>query len=344
MPDDKAPTRDRAMRVLEIATYRGPHLFSHTPMIRIQLDLGSLEEWPTDRLPGFTDALLDMLPGLHAHGCSLAEPGGFVQCLREGTWLGHVVEHMALELQRDAGSPGTRGKMRSVRGRPGIYNLLFAYRDETVGRMAGRMTFSLSNSLLPAGLQGITGLERVHEADPRAEGLPAARQALQRVVRRAAFGPTTLSLMREVERRDIARPTIETRFPPGETGRIPILAITVTNGKSTTTAMVTAILTQTGLDVGMTSTNGIWIGRDRVMRADCSGPRSARMLLRDPTVEAVVLETVRSGILRGGGAAFDRCDGWNSCVNAKPGVMTGIGGEPCPAIPDRKFPWARENG
>src|SRR3954447_3579497 len=98
------------MRVRERSVYRGPHLYSGTPMVRVLLDLGEFEELPTDRLPGFVDALLEALPGLHRHGCSLHRPGGFVERMREGTWLGHVVEHVALELQTAAGSPVSRGK------------------------------------------------------------------------------------------------------------------------------------------------------------------------------------------------------------------------------------------
>ncbi|WP_211852127.1 cyanophycin synthetase [Plastoroseomonas hellenica] len=107
--------------------------------------------------------------------------------------------------------------------------------------------------------------------------------------------------------RDIARPAIETLFPDGATGRIPILAITGTNGKSTTTRTVGHILRHCGYTVGMTSTSGIWINDDRIMEGDCSGPRSARMVLRDPTVEAAVLETARGGILREG-LGFELCD------------------------------------
>lgn len=78
-------------------------------MIRLQIDLGELEAWPSDRLSGFTERLLGLLPGLDRHGCSYGEPGGFVRRLREGTWLGHVIEHIALELQSRAGHLVTRG-------------------------------------------------------------------------------------------------------------------------------------------------------------------------------------------------------------------------------------------
>src|SRR3546814_17225422 len=84
-------------------------------MIRSQIDLGSLEDWPTSRLDGFAGALVQFLPGLARHGCSYSEPGGFLRRMEEGTWLGHVIEHVALELQTLDGTPISRGKTRSVR-------------------------------------------------------------------------------------------------------------------------------------------------------------------------------------------------------------------------------------
>jgi cyanophycin synthetase len=112
------------MHVIDRGVYRGPHLYSLTPMIRIKLDLGTLEEWPSDRLPGFTERLLALLPGLYEHGCSSRERGGFVQRLEQGTWLGHVAEHIALELQTLIGARVTRGKTRSVKGEAGVYNVM----------------------------------------------------------------------------------------------------------------------------------------------------------------------------------------------------------------------------
>src|SRR3954469_16158907 len=166
-----AATEDDATRALvisgspttvaEVGVYRGPHYYSHTPMVRIQLDLGRMEAFPTNLIPGFTDALLAVLPGVGRHGCSLKVRGGFEKRLREGTWLGHVAEHIALELQTLAGSRATRGKTRSVKSRPGVYNVMFAYNEERVGLMAGRVALELVNSLLPNDLQGISGLGRI---------------------------------------------------------------------------------------------------------------------------------------------------------------------------------------
>jgi cyanophycin synthetase len=196
------------MGVVERGVYRGPHLYSLTPMVRIKLDLGSLEEWPSNRLPGFTERLLALLPGLHEHGCSFHEAGGFVRRLEEGTWLGHVAEHIALELQTLIGSRVTRGKTRSVKGEHGVYNVMYAYREENVGLLAGRLALQLVDSLLPPGLQGIRGLDRIYrdEDEPALEqpfDLQAALKALRYVHRRTALGPTTMSLVQEAERRGI---------------------------------------------------------------------------------------------------------------------------------------------
>lgn len=184
------------MRVIERAVYRGPHLYSQTPMIRIQLDLGALEDWPTDRLAGFPERLVALLPGLHTHGCSLGAPGGLEERMRKGTWLGHVAGHVALELQTLEGHPVTRGKTRSVSGRPGVYNVMFGYEEEEVGLLAGRQALELVQSLLPEGLPGIEGLDRLAEGDGTPFELGAALERLTRLARRVGLGPSTRAIVR----------------------------------------------------------------------------------------------------------------------------------------------------
>jgi cyanophycin synthetase len=591
----------RPMRVREIGVYRGPHLYSHTPMIRLQLDLGALEEWPTDRIDGFGPRLVELLPGLSRHGCSYGEAGGLLRRIEEGTWIGHVVEHVALELQTCVGAAVSRGKTRSVKGSPGVYNVMYAYEAEEVGIVAGGLALALVRSLLPEPLQRVQGLERLLEPKLAARmseafDLGEALNALEAEARRHRLGPTTASLVAEARRRgipvlrldehslvqlghgsrqqrirasitgrtshiaveaagdknltrnllaqanvptpqgrvvrtaeeavkaaealgypvvtkpldgnhgrgvnldlsspeqvvwgfeqarlhgrrviveqlltgkdhrilvvngevvavaertpaqvvgdgastvrqlidianadprrgeghekvmtrikvddhvvemlaragltldstpeagravqlratanlstggtaidrtdiihrdnlamcrraalavgldiagidliapdisrsiretgggvvevnaapgfrmhlepsegrprDVAKPVIDMLFPRGRRGRIPLYAVTGTNGKSTTVRMLARILCESGLNVGLTTTSGVYIGQERVMKADASGPKSARLLLRDPTVDAVVLETARGGILREG-LAFDACD------------------------------------
>ena len=127
------------MRVVERAAYVGPNLYASFPVMRMRLDLGVLEEWPSVRLgTSFTDGLLRALPGLQEHGCSYRTPGGFVRRLTEdeGTWMGHILEHVAIELQVRAGEKVTFGKTRST-GTPGEYDVVYAYKDRRVGREAG---------------------------------------------------------------------------------------------------------------------------------------------------------------------------------------------------------------
>jgi cyanophycin synthetase len=107
--------------------------------------------------------------------------------------------------------------------------------------------------------------------------------------------------------RNVAEPVINMLFPPGNPARIPIIAITGTNGKTTTTRLIAHIIKQVGYKVGFTTTDGVYIQNQMMMRGDCTGPVSAQFVLKDPTVEFAVLETARGGILRAG-LGFDHCD------------------------------------
>ena len=94
--------------------YRGPSVWARTPVIYLSLDIGELEDRPTNAIPGFYERLTELIPSLYDHECSLGHPGGFLERLREGTLAGHVVEHVALELQNLAGVEVTRGKTRGT--------------------------------------------------------------------------------------------------------------------------------------------------------------------------------------------------------------------------------------
>ena len=115
--------------------------------------------------------------------------------------------------------------------------------------------------------------------------------------------------------RPVGKAICDLLFQPGENGRIPIVTVTGTNGKTTTTRMIAHILSGKGLNVGMTCSDGIYVGGKRIEAGDCSGPGSARAILKNPTVEAAVLESARGGLLREG-LAFDKAD---------VGVVTNIG-------------------
>jgi cyanophycin synthetase len=190
--------------VLETRVYKGANLYGRKPMVRLRVDLGALEDWPSNRLPEFNDELLGLLPGLRLHGCSCPDEGGFVHRLEDGTWLGHVIEHVALELQTLAGSPVSRGKTRSVKDRPGIYDILYRYRDEQLALAAGSAALRLVLALVPPGLGRIAGERLLTPAlvdDPR--DVPGIIAALEDIRARNALGPTTAAIVEEAERRQI---------------------------------------------------------------------------------------------------------------------------------------------
>ncbi|HEY6619005.1 MAG TPA: cyanophycin synthetase [Steroidobacteraceae bacterium] len=186
------------MRILDRSVFVGPSLYARFPVIRLELDLGALEAWPTGRLGGeFVDALSEALPGLAQHGCSYREPGGFFRRMREdeGTWLGHVLEHVAIELQNIAGEEVTFGKTRST-GPPGVYTVVYEYAQRDEGIAAGDLGLRLLCSLLPAAI-------RPEGSVPADWNWQEARDEFIRFAQRRALGPSTSSLVRAAEQRGI---------------------------------------------------------------------------------------------------------------------------------------------
>ncbi|MFT6733016.1 MAG: cyanophycin synthetase [Polaribacter sp.] len=144
------------MKILSTNVYVGPNLYAHFPVIRQQVDLGILEEWPSAKIgDAFINGLIEALPGLQEHGCSYGVDGGFIRRLKEdgGTWMGHILEHTILELQNIAGSDVTFGRTRSIEGQAGCYNMVFQYKQRDVGLESARIARSLLFSLMPAQLQ-----------------------------------------------------------------------------------------------------------------------------------------------------------------------------------------------
>ena len=186
------------MRILNRNVYVGPSLYAKFPVIRLELDLGALEQWPTAKLgDGFVDGLLAALPGLAGHGCSYREPGGFVRRMREdeGTWLGHVLEHVAIELQNVAGEDVSFGRTRSIsEDRPGVYSVVYEYAQKEEGIAAGELALKLLDSLLPAELRSAT--DDTWNWEDELNGFIHYAQ-------RRALGPSTMSLVRAAEERGI---------------------------------------------------------------------------------------------------------------------------------------------
>ncbi|MBA2372630.1 MAG: cyanophycin synthetase, partial [Chloroflexi bacterium] len=177
------------LRVLRCRVVRGPNRWSRLPIVHLRVDLGELERHPSDRIPGFTDRLVGTLPGLGRHTCSYGRPGGFIRRLEEGTWMGHVTEHVALELQRVSGGRATRGKTRSA-GPPGEYDIVFAYDDERVGLAAGRAAVTIVNDLI----------ERDRPAAGDADAVVAELRSL---AERGRLGMSTQTIVDQARRRHI---------------------------------------------------------------------------------------------------------------------------------------------
>jgi cyanophycin synthetase len=175
------------LRVVETRVYRGPNYWSYDKAVHLLVDLGSLEDWPSNTLPGLVDELLRLLPGLAEHTCSTGRRGGFVDRLREGTWLGHVAEHVALQLQREAGGEQRRGKTRGA-GEPGRYHVIYGYSDERVGVAAGNLAIRLLNHMVAA--------------EPGFD-FEAAMERFILNAERTAFGPSTQAILDEASSRDI---------------------------------------------------------------------------------------------------------------------------------------------
>src|SRR2546423_38214 len=117
------------MRVRTIRTLSGPNVHHHRPVLLMKLDLEDLAETESCQVPGFVERLLARLPGLGGHTCSRGYAGGFVERLHEGTYFGHIVEHVAIELSEPAGIGVSYGKTR-YGGEPGVYDVVVRYRSE----------------------------------------------------------------------------------------------------------------------------------------------------------------------------------------------------------------------
>ena len=188
------------MKIVSTNVFVGPNVWAGFPVIRYVVDLGILEDWPSVKIgEDWIDALVEALPGLHEHGCSYREPGGFIRRLREGegTWLGHIAEHVALEIQGVAGSEVTFGRTRST-GVPGQYNLVYQYHQRDVGLEAGQLAIRLLMHLLPDHLKAQVD----YEFDPEFN-FPDELKSFVLMAQRKEFGPSTGSLVKAAQDRDI---------------------------------------------------------------------------------------------------------------------------------------------
>ena len=188
------------MRILKIQTLRGPNYWSirRHKLIVMRLDLENLAETPSNQIPGFYEGLVEALPSLEGHYCSPGCRGGFLMRVKEGTMMGHIVEHVALELQELAGMHVGFGRTRET-ATPGIFQVVIEYLNEEAGRYSARAAVRLCQSIVDRGRY------------PKAE-LEQDILDLQDLWRESSLGPSTEAIVKEAERRGIPWTQLSARF------------------------------------------------------------------------------------------------------------------------------------
>ena len=179
------------IKFLEIRHLRGPNLWTYRPVIEAVVDIGEFEDYPSNTLPGFVERLTTLLPTLIEHRCSYGERGGFLRRLAEGTWIGHILEHVSLELQNLAGMPGGFGKARETSQR-GIYKVVIRAWHEEVSRVA----LETGRELILAAVE-----DRPFDVATRVE-------ALRDMAERKLLGPSTASIVEAATAKDRRIPAI----------------------------------------------------------------------------------------------------------------------------------------
>ncbi|RZM20709.1 MAG: cyanophycin synthetase, partial [Pedobacter sp.] len=137
------------MKILGIQVLRGPNIWSinRKKLIQMRLDLEDMEQHPTNLIDGFRERIQELLPSLNSHRCSKGYPGGFLERIAEGTWMGHVIEHIALEIQTLAGMDTGFGRTRQTKT-DGIYNVVFSYLEEKAGVYAAEASVKIAQALI----------------------------------------------------------------------------------------------------------------------------------------------------------------------------------------------------
>ena len=312
------------MEIQEIKVFNAPSIFSvREPIVKIQVKLGELAEIPTKDIENINEDIIKLFPGIKDHKCAKGYVGGFVERLQEGTYLAHVTEHLCLETQRMLGYDIKHGKARQVKD--DIYNIIFSCTHAEIGKACGNFVIDTLNALIEG--QEVNIDKQIRE--------------LSKLCANYDLSVSTMAIIEEAKKRDIpvslvndgqlislgygkyqklisatlhegsssiaVSPFIEMMFPKNMPLTIPIVSITGTNGKTTTTRMISRILKNAGYSVGTTTTHGIYINDKCLEEGDTTGPKSARRILYNKEVDAAVLETARGGIIRDG-LAYEKAD------------------------------------
>lgn len=166
------------IQLLRTTYLRGPSVWTYRPVLEVWLDLGELEDYPSNKIDGFTERLTAWLPGLVEHHCGVGHRGGFIERLQEGTWCGHVMEHTIIELLNMAGMPAEFGQTRSVSQR-GVYRMVFRCPEESVAHVALKQ----GHALIMAAINN------------QPFDVQAAVEAIKAEIENRYLGPSTASIV-----------------------------------------------------------------------------------------------------------------------------------------------------
>lgn len=174
------------IQLLRTTYLRGPSVWTYRPVLEVWLDLGELEDYPSNKIDGFTERLTAWLPGLVEHHCGVGHRGGFIERLQEGTWCGHVMEHTIIELLNMAGMPAEFGQTRSVSQR-GVYRMVFRCPEESVAHVA----LNQGHALIMAAINN------------QPFDVQAAVEAIKAEIENRYLGPSTASIVNAAAARRI---------------------------------------------------------------------------------------------------------------------------------------------
>jgi cyanophycin synthetase len=174
------------VRIRKVQALRGPNLYAYKMVLKAELDIGPLDERPSNTFPGFVERLTSWLPGLQEHECSVGRPGGGVERLRRGTYLAHICEHATIALQNGMGFNVGFGRARGT-GEPGVYTIVVAYEEEEPAREAFKVAVEMTLAAM---------FDEPYDA-------PAALERLREMADEYRLGPSTRAIVDAARRRRI---------------------------------------------------------------------------------------------------------------------------------------------
>jgi len=260
------------VKVINFKVFYRRNIYSHRKCIKLDLNLEDYDGVTSKDVENFNERLIEILPELTKHQCIFGEKWGFMKILKEGTYFNHICGHIAIALQNMAGADVsfcTESKCSSNNS-----YTVYEYQYKDTGIEAGKMAVDVINSLI----------------ENKAIKIKSKIDALKEVLNNEQVSLGMSEYSNQQNNR-----------------QIPIVAITGTNGKTTTTRLIAYIISKSGFRVGMTTTDGIFINGQCVFEGDTTGPRSALTVLSNCKIDVAVLETARGGMIRNG-LAYDLAD------------------------------------